>query len=347
MNYTHGGDIFSLAGEVLDFSINLNPVGMPPCALEAAQRSLAQPACYPDPFSRELTEAIARRDGISKQNILCGNGASDLLDRLVRALRPRRALITAPTFLEYEKFLKLTNCKVNFHYKIEKENFCLRDNILSEITREMDLVILCDPNNPTGRLIDLPLLQAILSHCRKVGALLVVDQCFLDLTSVQPGRLVDELKGGGLLLLRALTKSYAMAGLRVGYCLSGDLPLLERMAQLGQPWPVSTPAQAAAAAALNEAPDWPQRSLDLIVQQRQHIAEALNAFGAKVFPSDANFLLLRWRDDTLKEKLLNHGILIRQCGDFRGLGPDYFRIAVRTVPENDRLIQALGQIGVE
>ncbi len=344
MVYTHGGDVFALGEPVLDFSISLNPLGMPPCAVEAARESLLVPAHYPDPCCRDLVRAIARRDGVEEGQVLCGNGASDLIDRLVRAVGPERALVAAPAFTEYEKFLKINHCKVDFHFTQERENFTLTERVLGEITADTGLVFLCDPGSPGGALLEGDLLRAVLARCRAVGALLAMDQCFLELTRADPRRLADELPGGGLVLLRALTKSFAMAGLRVGYCLSGERGLLERMEALSQPWAVSVPAQAAAAAALEGAPDWPSRCLDIVERERGRISAALERAGAKVYPSDTNFLLFRWRDEELKQKLLRRGILIRQCNDFRGLDGRYFRVSVRTREENDRLIQALGEV---
>lgn len=340
----HGGDIFSLKQPVLDFSINLNPMGMPPCAVEAACRCLEAPPRYPDPHCRSLRQVISRRDGVKEEHILCGNGASDLIDRLVRAIKPKCALVTAPTFSEYEKFLKINSCKVDYHFTLETENFCFNPSILSRITPETDMVFLCDPNNPNGTLIDLSLLTAILERCRQTHTLLVLDQCFLELTCAPADRMVHELEKGGLVLLRALTKSYAMAGLRIGYCLSAQSGLLEKMAAIGQPWAVSVPAQAAAEAALSQAPDWPAQCLRELEQQRGRLTAALTAAGAAVFPSDSNFLLFRWKDGTLKDSLLRQGILIRQCSDYRGLGPRYFRLAVRSAQDNSRLICALDNL---
>lgn len=342
--YRHGGDVFSLDGGVLDFSINLNPMGMPGCAVEAARRSLLEPPGYPDPDCRGLKRAIARRDGAEEEQILCGNGASDLIDRLVRAVGPKRALLTAPTFSEYEKFLKINGCKVYFHYTNEAEDFRLTRAILPQITPEINMLFLCDPNNPNGKLIDLPLLEEIWARCRRTGTLLVLDQCFLELTTARPERMAGRLDKGGLVLLRALTKSYAMAGLRVGYCLTNERALLEKMAAEGQPWSVSAPAQAAAAAALTDAPEWPRLCLKEVAVQRGRISAALTAAGARVFQSDGNFLLFCWRDGTLKEKLLKKGVLIRQCGDYHGLSFRYFRVAVRTAQDNDRLIRALEEL---
>lgn len=343
--YTHGGNVYHLQGDISDFSVNLNPMGMPPCVIQAGQRAMAAQPRYPDPFCRVLTEAISARDGVSPDMVLCGNGASDLIDRLVRAAAPKTALISVPTFTEYEKQLELNNCKVIRHYEKEANAFGLNASILKEISPEVQMMFLCTPNNPTGQLVDAGLLHEILARCRKIGTLLVLDQCFLDLCEGVSTDLTEELEGGGLVLLRALTKNYAMAPLRVGYCLCANQVLLTRMAELGQPWAVSVPAQEAGAAALLETPDWPKQFMDWLPRERTRLMEAVTQAGGQVFPSEANFFLFRWRNNTLCDQLIEHKILIRQCSDFIGLGPEFFRCSVQTPSENDRLICALKQIG--
>lgn len=179
---THGGDIYGLERPVLDLSISLNPLGVPPCAIQAAREALERSPAYPDPLCRGLRRAISARDGVPEDWVLCGNGASDLIDRLVRALRPDHALVLAPTFSEYHRALYKNNCKVKFHYANMHEDFRFSSALLGKISQEIDAVFLCDPNNPTGTLISHQLLRALLARCREAGALLVVDQCFLELS---------------------------------------------------------------------------------------------------------------------------------------------------------------------
>lgn len=338
--YTHGGDVYGLDVPILDFSISLNFRGMPPCAIRAAQAALEAPPSYPDPHCRALRRVIAARDGVGLEQVLCGNGASDLIDRLVRAVGPRNALILSPTFSEYERSLQKNKCKVKVHYTKSRDDFRITEEILCDISQEMDILLLCDPNNPSGTLAHPALLDKILVRCRETGTLLAVDQCFLELTGAEPGRLTGQLGEGGLLLLRALTKSYGMAGLRLGYCLCGDRGLLKRMEEAGQPWPVSSVAQEAGISALQDAPRWPFQAQPELERERSYLKEALRRLGFRVYPSDANFLLFQgeagWR-----ERLLAHGILIRGCEDFRGLGSDYYRIGVRAHAENERLIRAI------
>ena len=172
-------------------------------------------ARYPDPACRGLRRAIARRDGVEEDQILCGNGASDLIYRMALACKPRQALLLAPTFSEYCRALEGVGCQIREHQLEERTGFLPGEDLLEAIVPGVDLVFLCDPNNPTGRLMDGGLLGRVLSRCREVGAFLAVDQCFLELTGGDPHRLTEQLSGGGLLLLRALTKSYALAGLRL------------------------------------------------------------------------------------------------------------------------------------
>ena len=177
------------------------------------------------------------------------------------------------------------------------------------------------------------LLGRVLSRCREAGALLAVDQCFLELTAGDPRRLTEELSGGGLLLLRALTKSYALAGLRLGYALCGEAALLGRMAAAGPPWAVSIPTQAAGEIALQQFPRWPEDSLTMIRRGRERLAAGLAALGLWVCPGDGNFLLFRGPE----------GILVRDCSNYSGLGPGWFRIGVRTEEENERLLTAVAR----
>ncbi len=188
------------------------------------------------------------------------------------------------------------------------------------------------------------LLRALLDRCRAVGAFLAVDQCFLELTEGEPDALVSQLAGGGLLLLRALTKSCAPAGLRLGYCLCGDRALLERMEGLGSPWPVSAPAQAAGVCAFLDFPDWPKRSLPFLREERARLTRTLEALGLWVCPSDANFILFQGPTDLGSRPLREKSILIRDCANYSGLGPGWYRIGIQKRDDNSRLIQALVEL---
>ena len=344
---THGGDLVSArvlwAGEVLDFSANLNPLGMPEGVRRAAAEGVEEAVHYPDPLCRARSAAIARRDGVAPGQVLCGNGAADLVFRLAFSEGPRRALVTAPTFSEYEAAVSAAGCTVVRHILDRARNFDLTEAVLDELTPELDLAFFCTPNNPTGRVIDRGLLEAILEKSRAAGVRLVVDECFLALSDGgEAAGLAGYLEPyPNLLLLRAFTKSYAMPGLRLGYCLSADGALLDRISRCAQPWSVSAPAQAAGLAAAAE-PSHPRLARALIARERSRLMRALEGLGLEVIPSAANYLLFRAPGITdLRERLLRRGVLIRSCADYPGLGEDDYRIAVRLQEENEQLIRAM------
>ena len=342
--YDHGGDVYGADRPALDFSISLNPMGPPPGVLEAARAAVLDWNRYPDPKCRALRQAAAMRDGVPEEFLLFGNGASDLIDRFLRTLRPRRALLPAPTFSEYRRGLEGIGCEIEEFFLDKENSFTVSEDILNAVRPGVDLVFLCDPNNPTGRRMEPELLRALLDRCREAGAFLAVDQCFLELTEGDQNALASELAGGGLFLLRALTKSCALAGLRLGYCLCGDEALLERMEGLGSPWPVSAPAQAAGVCAFRDFPDWPKRCLPFLQEERARLTRALEALGFWVCPSDTNFILFQGPTDLGERLLREENILIRDCGNYSGLGPGWYRIGLQGEAENTRLLQALERL---
>lgn len=347
MRPTHGGDWAGYATEYgtlpLDFSANTSPLGLPGGVKAAVIDSLDHADRYPDPRCRALTAKLAAHHQVPPESILCGNGAADLIDRLALALRPGNALVTAPTFGEYAVALERVGCEVRAFPLRQENQFHLTEDFLHWISPETDVVFLCEPNNPTGVTSSRPLLERVLERCRETGALLVVDECFGDfLDRPEDHTMVPRLEEH-LLILKAFTKFYAMAGLRLGYCLSGDHALLEAMARAGQPWPVSTPAQAAGAAALEEN-DYARRLRELIQAQRPWLAERLRALGCSVVPGEANYLLFFCPVPELETKLRRRGVLIRNCANYLGLCPGWYRVAVRTGPENQRLVAALSEV---
>lgn len=348
MDYGHGGDIYRNPA-VLDFSVNLNPLGMPPGVVQALRDQAEGWGCYPDPRCQALTAALAQLHGISREQIFCGNGAADLIFLLVQALRPREALLLAPTFSEYEQALKSVGCSVRFCLLPKEQEFRISmDQLIRQLPKDCEMLFFCNPNNPTGQAAPRKELERLVHACGEQNIFLVVDECFCELLeepqnySVLP--LVRDSKG--LFVLRAFTKTYAMAGLRLGYGVCQDLEIFRRMEALRQPWSVSVPAQQAGLAALLEK-DYLRESRRLIVRQRQRLAAELGRLGFHVFPSEANYLLFfdgrEAEHGNLWEHMRRQNILIRDCSNFRGLGKGYYRICVRQEAENEMLLCALRQ----
>lgn len=345
MEYTHGGDIYSLNTPVLDFSANQNPLGMPPAVAEAARAAVAEADRYPDSRCTALRRAISALDGVPEEYITCGNGAADLLFRLCGALKPQWAVVAAPTFSEYEQAVTAAGGRV-FRCPLEPEAEFRLDAFYVAALAGADLAFLCSPNNPTGRLVDSGVLDVILRYCRNARITLVVDECFLKLSD-QPGPgLAPQLADyPNLVLLRAFTKSYGMPGLRLGYCLTSNTDLTEAIARAGQPWSVSNVAQAAGVAACG-CPDWPEKAMAEVVRpQRARLTAELRSLGLTVWESQANYILFRapGRAD-LKERLVERGVLIRSCANYHGLKADFYRIAVRPAAENDVLLRELREV---
>ena len=339
MENQHGGDVYG-GGITLDFSANTNPLGTPPGVLEAVRRGLPQLHRYPDPYCRRLVQAITAHEQVPASYILCGNGAADLIYAYCAALRPRTAVELAPTFVEYGAGLAQVGCRVERYFLHQAENFDVDEGFLPFLEeKKPEAVFLCTPNNPTGRL--LPLLEWILQGCAAWGARVFLDECFLDLTEDGVSAKALLAAHPELLILKAFTKSYGMAGIRLGYCLCADSALLHRMASASQPWNVSSLAQSAGVAALTEQ-DFLQRTRSLVHTERRWLTDNLTALGFWVCPSQANYLLFRGPRG-LREGLLRQGIAIRGCENYSGLDDGWYRIAVRPHEENEALITAIRQ----
>ena len=341
--HVHGGDVYRYSN-CIDFSTNCNPLGTPKRVREAAQESLFHIHEYPQVGYQPLKEAIGAYEGVPSYQVICGNGAAELVFSVCRALSPKRALVTAPTFAEYEQALDSVGCQVR-HFTLRPEHdFAVEEELLDCLTPELDLVFLCNPNNPTGILTGRSFLLKILERCRQMGIFLVVDECFLDFVKEPEAYTLKEwlLEYQNLFLLKAFTKRYAMAGLRLGYGLSANTALLEKITAENQPWNISTPAQAAGLAALKETA-YVEEGRQLIFREREYLKEELSACGMQVFPSQANYVFFRGPVD-LFETCVSRGILIRDCSNYPGLCRGYYRIAVKTHEDNVKLIRTLQEI---
>lgn len=339
----HGGDLYSRK-LLLDFSANINPYGTPQAVKEAVMESVSELCHYPDPYCRELVTAISYFEGVAKEKILCGNGAAELIFSFCRSLHPRKALILDPCFSEYETALRSVSCAVS-HYALEETaDFRLTEAFLPALEAfDGDALMLCNPNNPTGQVISREMMERILALCARKGIFLFIDECFLDLTDGGEGLSMKPfLENENLFLLKAFTKSYGMAGVRLGYCLCGNAELLKAMGQTTQPWNVSIPAQKAGIAALGQTA-FLEKAKKTIRQERAFLTCELRALGLQVVDSHTNYILFH-SEKELREPLLEKGIQIRSCANYPGLRGGWYRIAVKLPEENRILTQALKEI---
>lgn len=325
----HGGDVYRNTVR-LDFSINTNPLGMPKEVSWAAIKGIEVSGHYPDYYCSELknklVEYASREYGkVSPDDIVFGNGSTELIYRLCDVVSGKRGAVSAPIFTEYERALEAARFEVS-----------------TKLDTSADLLFICNPNNPTGEFISKERLTEILEECKKNGCILAVDECFIPLT-VREDESMMGLVGeyDNLVIIRAFTKTFAMPGLRLGYIVTSNDMIKSRIARILPPWNISISAQMGGVAALNMGRDYVLKAKKLIKKEREYLVSELeNGIADKIYPSETNFILFT-SEDNLYDKLLAQGILIRKCGDFTGLTDRHYRIAVRKHEENLELIKAI------
>ncbi len=339
----HGGDIYTYR-DVTDFSANLNPLGMPLSVREAAVDGARHSEQYPDVRQRALRSAVAGKEQIPEEQIIFGNGAAELIFAAAAAQRPSKALLTAPGFAEYEAALQAAGAEIGWYTCTRENDFLIGEDFISCLQEDVDMVFLCNPNNPTGISIPQERLLRIARICHEKQIRLILDECFIGLwPEGEAASLKSRLaEMPNMLILRAFTKLYAMAGLRLGYGLCADQAFLERMSRQMQPWNISIPAQTAGTAAM-ALPDYERQTRAFVARELRFLKDGFDRLGIRYWESEANYLFFESRPD-LQERLLEKKILIRSCSNYRGLGPGYFRTAVRTREENERLLEALRQV---
>lgn len=345
---THGGDWagfeMEYGREPLDFSMNVNPIGMSMHVRYAISKASAKADQYPDPLCRQLRKKLAEKESVLADWIFCGNGAADIIFRLAHALVPKKVLVTAPTFSEYETAFKGSRWDVVHHTLSEENGFHIDASILEKIVSNTNAVFLCEPNNPTGVTTDRDLLVKILNRCRETNTMLIIDECFNGfLDKPEEHTMVDHLADNeNLVILKAFTKIYGMAGVRLGYCLCSNKKLIDVLYAAGAPWNVSLLAQEAGIAALED-PHHVRKGRDIIKDARPYLIKALQDMGIETIYGEANYLFFKSKPG-LCEKLRKEGILIRDCDNYNGLTEGWYRIAIKTHKSNQQLIEALHRV---
>ncbi len=314
----------------LDFSSNVNPLGPSAAVLEAVRRASSEVACYPPPEAEPLCREASRALGVEPEMVVAGNGSSELIKVVCEAFAGARVGVREPTYSEYAYFSRAYGAEV----------------VPLRGMRGLSLGFICRPNNPTGEVVPLEVVEGLAREAEREGGVLVVDEAYVEFAECESAvSLLEECPA--LVVLRSMTKFYSLPGLRVGF-LVASVELAGRIARLLPPWRVSTPAIHAGVAALRDR-EFAERSRRYIRRERERLGEMLRDAGAEPLRSRANFLLVRLprgvRSSEVRERLARMGILVRDCSDFRGL-EGYIRVSVRLREENEMLVQALeGVIG--
>lgn len=347
----HGGNIYGNEIEY-DFSVNLNPLGPPESVRDALAAALNHVEEYPDPEYRELRRGLANYWQLAEEQIVPGNGASELIPGIIRTLSPKTCMVTAPCYSGYETALNAAapSCRIHRIPLRAEDDFTLPENTCQEIARvKPNLLILTNPNNPNGKRISANRLREIADACRAAGTVLLVDECFLALSGGDEDSLIHCIRSEALpaVVLRAFTKTFAIPGVRLGYAVCSGFPAARIRRELPE-WNLSVFAQYAGRAALEAAAGGTSGylavSVEMIAREREYLTAELESLGFRVFPSDANYILFQSRDRELHQKLLDKGILIRDCRDYHGLTAGFYRTAVRTHRENTVLLRCLRNI---
>ncbi len=343
----HGGP-FSIGlkqdSRLLDFSSNVNPIGFPASVRNDFRNNLSLLSIYPDSNSNEVRDHIQKYMGIPKRHIVVGNGATEIIYNYCAAfLKKKKVIIPIPTFGEYESAVRLNGALPHFFKTMN-----LNENITELQVKALgnNCIFLCNPNNPTGVLIKRETMLKILEFAYNKSINVFLDECFIELVPSGYESVVSHLKEfDNLFILRSLTKSFGLAGIRIGYGL-GNKNVVEIMNKIKVPWNVSGIAQRTAIIALADKSHLP-KARRIIKKESRFLRESISKIkNYKLYNSDTNFILLKSEEnsDILQKKLLKKNILIRDCQNFRGLSNKFIRIAIRTHKENIMLLDALRKL---
>ena len=341
----HGGDIYRNK-IYMDFSININPLGIDPKIINRLNITMDEIINYPAPEQMRLRIALADRFQLSEDNIICGNGASELIMASIHAIRPKKIVCPVPSFYGYERAAWASQAELCC-YKLDEENdFALDAGIKRYLTADVDMLFLANPNNPVGNRVDPQLLEDILDICKENNIWVLLDECFIEFLSHSRYDIRGRLKRyRNLMIVRAFTKYYAIPGVRLGYMMCENDNLVSKIRLQLPEWNVSVFAENAGIAALNVEHNYANTSL-YIRRERNFmetfIKRAFEEKGKKIkfYKGEANFILVK-TDEDLYIKLLRKGILIRDCSDYRGLDKGYYRIAIKSHEENEEFIGIL------
>jgi threonine-phosphate decarboxylase len=329
----------------IDFSSNVNPLGFPSSITKIINKNRSLLSVYPDPDSLKLRDDLQKYTGVQKNQIVVGNGATELIYNFCKVFlrKDSNVLISIPTFGEYEAASRLSGAQITFFKTMN-----LNKNIseLQDLVTKTNCIFVCNPNNPTGILLSKNNLLKILESAYNKSALMFLDECFIELVPNSNESLVRYLKEfNNLFILRSLTKSFGLAGLRIGYGL-GNKKIIDVLQRTKIPWNVNGLAQIAASEALSNISHL-RKTRKLIKKELKFLKDYISKInGFTCYDSSTNFILIKsgMNSKKIQEKLIEKKILIRDCSNFRGLNNKFIRVAVRTHKENVKLVRALEEI---
>lgn len=379
----HGGNIYKVfreknIKEILDYSSNINPYGIPESLKKRITENLEVLERYPDPDYVELRQKLANLNKVNLSDIILGNGATEIIFLFMKVINPKKILIVSPTFGEYERAVKATEISGDTvslsssngdnknieNKKIEIEYFELKEsddfklnigNLKNELENKYDLLIICNPNNPTGKFLKLAQTEEILKECNKYDTKLFIDEAFIEFLAdgMKESIINTEENKKNLFVTRAFTKFFAIPGLRLGYGMYFDKELEKKISEKKEPWSVNNFAEMAGSTVLDDA-EYIEKTLKWIAEEKKYMYEKLNEIsGMKVYETEVNFITGKIDEKLfseglnvkiLREKMLEQGILIRDASNFKFLDERFFRLAIKDRASNERVIEAMKEI---
>lgn len=357
--HQHGGDldaIQSLYGipreEIIDFSGNINPLGFPKSVEKALAENLRIISTYPDKRYTALREAISRYTGAAAEHIVVGNGSTELISAFIQAKHAKRAVILGPAYSEYEREIALSDGDFVYFPLKEEDGFRLNlDALLQALTPDIGMFIACNPNNPTGTAIRTDEMRKIISHCKKNGSAVMIDETYIEFSDILPEicsiPLAEEFDN--LFVVRGTSKFFAAPGLRLGYGVSSNQAFLERLKTNQDPWSVNSLAAFAGERLFSDTA-FHQETIALVSGERKKAFLALSGWkNIKAYPSEANFILLKLLTGRISaaelfESLIRKKMLIRDAASFTFLDESYLRFCILAPEQNAAFLRELKRL---
>ncbi len=355
-NNFHGSDIEKVANyynldkkSIINFSGNVNPLGLSQQLQEKLIANIDLVTNYPDPDYHSLKKNISNYVSTQSKYVLLGNGTTELIAHYIDYVRPKKALIIGPTYSEYEK--KISSCDATvIYYPLQEENnfeICVQ-HIIDLCTTDINLVVLCNPNNPTASLISAHALTPLFDHLKIHGQHILIDETYMDFVqnahNLSAINLVERYSN--CIVLRSFSKFFSAPGLRLGYGITSDFKCHKAMENQRHHWAINSLA-AFAGSELMKDTSFIQESHTFIKQERERVAQHLKTFaGLKVFPNNGNFFFIKiiapnHTAHSLFEFLIQKHLMIRNTASFPFLHGEYIRFSLSTQENNDRLLQSL------
>ena len=351
----HGSDLEKVEAyygikkeDIIPFAGNVNPLGISPLLKENIASHIDCISEYPDRDYTKLRSTLSLYCKVPMKHIIVGNGATEMISLTMQLLHPKHALLLSPTYSEYTREINLVGGHVEEYFLKEDLDFKLDlDDLLAKLDEHIDLLAICNPNNPTSSALNTDEIAKILTHCKKYNIFVMIDETYVEfvpnIDAISAVSLTT--KFDNFMVLRGTSKFFCSPGLRLGYGICGNLSFLEQMNRIKNPWTINTLAALAGASMFMDH-EYIKKTKTYIETERSRCIDILSKRpNLKIYPAYANFILVKLLDGTTSfemfERCIKHGLMIRDCASFHGLDGEFIRFCIQKREDNDRLLGLL------